>query len=485
MPVPQIADVVKTVPLSGTGYSPSETVNPLAIPRQAVEPPDTRCSRALGPRKAARYVHPVDEPAETSAPSVREVLANRSVIAYLVAIGSVTTGVLAVVTALGKQVFDLTGRELDLGLLGLAEFLPALLLVIPAGAIADRFDRTRIFALASVGEAAATVGMAWLFWSDRQTLGSILAIVAVFGTFRAIGAPAARSLPVNIVETAALPRVIALNSLAWQVGIIIGPVTGGVLLTVSPAAPHLFAAGSALVSAVATLFIRVRPGVTKSQRVPVTVRSAIEGLRVIRRQPVLLGAISLDLFAVLFGGAVALLPAIAERQLGVGSVGLGWLRAAGGIGASLTALVLTVRPLRQRVGPTLFVAVAIFGVATIGLGLTTSYSVAFAMMLVMSAADSVSVNIRSTLGPLVTPDEVRGRVLAVENLFIGASNELGAFESGVAGQLLGASGAVVFGGAATLVVAGVWALMFPALRQVQRFEDLRPDEPPERLPAGR
>jgi len=424
----------------------------------------------------------VNGPAHTAAPSVREVLANRSVVAYLVAVGSVTTGVLAVVTSLGKQVFDMTGRELDLGLLGLAEFLPALLLVIPAGAIADRFDRTRVFALASVGEAAATVGMAWLFWSDRQTLGSILAIVAVFGTFRAIGAPAARSLPVNIVEPAALPRVIALNSLAWQVGIIIGPVTGGVLLTVSPAAPHLFAAGAALVSALAALFIRVRPGV-RNQRVPVTLRSAIEGLRVIRRQPVLLGAISLDLFAVLFGGAVALLPAIADKQLGVGSVGLGWLRAAGGIGASLSALALTIRPLRRRVGPTLFVVVAIFGLATIGLGLTTSYAVAFAMMLVMSAADSVSVNIRSTLGPLVTPDEVRGRVLAVENLFIGASNELGAFESGVAGQLLGASGAVVFGGAATLVVAAAWALLFPALRRVERFEDLSPDEPQERLPA--
>ena len=192
----------------------------------------------------------------------------------------------------------------------------------------------------------------------------------------------------------------------------------------------------------------------------------------------LLGAISLDLCAVLFGGAVALLPAIAEERLGVGPAGLGWLRAAGGIGASLVTICLAIRPLRRRVGSTLFFVVGVFGAATVGLGLTRSFWIAFAMMLVLSGADAVSVFIRSTLVPLVTPDEVRGRVLAVESVFIGASNELGAFESGVLGQAIGASGSIVFGGVATMVVVVVFARLFPALRHVDRFEDLRPTTAP-------
>ena len=196
---------------------------------------------------------------------------------------------------------------------------------------------------------------------------------------------------------------------------------------------------------------------------------AFDGLRLIRREPVLLGAISLDLFAVLFGGAVALLPAIAEDRLGVGVVGLGWLRAAGGIGAAVTTLLIAARPISRRIGPVLFTSVAVFGAGTIVLGLTHSYVVAFVALMVLAAADSVSVFIRSTLVPLITPDELRGRVSAVENLFIGASNELGAFESGVAGQLLGVSGAVVLGGVATIAIVVAWSTMFPAIRNLDGF----------------
>ena len=200
-----------------------------------------------------------------------------------------------------------------------------------------------------------------------------------------------------------------------------------------------------------------------------SLRDAVEGLRFIRHHPVLLGAISLDLFAVLFGGAVALLPAIATERLGVDAVGLGWLRAAGGIGAALVTLLLAVRPVRRNVGRVLLTAVAAFGVATIVLGLTENFAIAFAALAILSGADSISVFIRATLVPLVTPADKRGRVMSVENVFIGASNELGAFESGVAGQLLGPAGAVVLGGMATLGIAAGWWFVFPDLRRVDEF----------------
>jgi predicted MFS family arabinose efflux permease len=200
-----------------------------------------------------------------------------------------------------------------------------------------------------------------------------------------------------------------------------------------------------------------------------SLHEAVEGLRFVRSQPILFGAISLDLFAVLFGGAVALLPAIAEDRLGVGAVGLGWLRAATGIGAGLVALFLTVRPVSRHIGRTLLMTVALFGVGTIALGVTTSFAVAFVALLVLSGADAVSVFIRSTLVPLVTPHDKRGRVLAVEAVFIGASNELGAFESGVVGQLLGPATAIVIGGVATLAIAALWWGVFPALRSVDAF----------------
>jgi predicted MFS family arabinose efflux permease len=198
----------------------------------------------------------------------------------------------------------------------------------------------------------------------------------------------------------------------------------------------------------------------------------MEGLRFIRGRQVLLGAITLDMFAVLFGGAVALLPAIAEDRLGVGSVGYGWLRAAPGIGAVIVTALLAVRPVRRHVGTTLLTAVAVFGAATVALGLTSSYAVAFVALLILAGADAVSVFIRATIVPLATPDEMRGRVMAVENVFIGASNELGAFESGVAGALLGVGPAVWLGGLLTIGVVGMTSAVFPDLRRIDRFEDL-------------
>jgi predicted MFS family arabinose efflux permease len=376
--------------------------------------------------------------------------------------------------------------------LGLAEFAPAFVLVLVTGSVADRFERRRVAAVALVGEAVTSVALALHVMSGPSGVGAILALVAAFGVARAFAAPATRALPADIVAPERLPWVIPRYSATFQVAVIVGPVLGGFLFTVDPAAPALAAAGLQVVAALAVLAVRVwrdpelgseealddplleaTPPLLGESPGPPPVRAgwrdALEGVRLIRTQPVLLGAISLDLFAVLFGGAVALLPAIAEDRLGVGAVGLGWLRAAGGVGAAAVTLSLALRPIRQRVGRTLLAVVAVFGLGTIALGLTTSFVVALVAMAVLSGADAISMFIRSTLVPLVTPPAARGRVLAVENIFIGASNQAGDFESGVAGAVFGASGAIVLGGIGTLVVAAAWWVLFPALRDIDRF----------------
>jgi MFS family permease len=411
--------------------------------------------------------------AET-ARDARALLSDRSVASVVGTVFSSTAAALCLTTALGKLVFDLTGSELDLGLLGLVEFLPAFLLVIVTGNVADRFDRRRIVAIGLAGEAVTALVLAWHSVHD-PSLGVILVLVFLFGAARAFVAPASRAMPANVVGPVDLSRLIAFDSVAFQAAMIVGPVLAGFLYVVSPAAPFIAAAAIGGIAAVVALTIELRYRAAVSESRP-TVKDAVEGVAVIRRTPILLGAISLDLFAVLFGGAVALLPAIATDRLGVGSIGFGWLRAAGGIGAALMGIILAARPLRRHVGVALFVAVSIFGVATVVLGLTRNYAVAFLALVVLSGADAVSVFVRATLVPLVTPDSLRGRVMAVENVFIGASNELGAFESGVAGQLLGTAAAVTLGGIGTIVVAGVWATVFPALRKVDRFTDVQPIE---------
>jgi len=294
----------------------------------------------------------------------------------------------------------------------------------------------------------------------------------LYGTARAFATPATRSLPADTVVAARLPWLTARQAATWQGALVVGPVLGGFLYVVAPWVPFAAAVVLVAIGALTVLTVRVipfEPAPEPDAGEASGMHEAMEGLRFVRSRPVLLGAISLDLFAVLFGGAVALLPAIAEDRLGVGAVGLGWLRAATGIGAGAVALLLTVRPVSRRIGRTLLACVALFGVGTIVLGLTTSFTIAFVALLVLSGADAVSVFIRSTLVPLITPPDKRGRVLAVEAVFIGASNELGAFESGVVGQLLGPAAAVVLGGVATLAVAGLWWGFFPDLRNVDVF----------------
>jgi MFS family permease len=411
-------------------------------------------------------------------PSAGEVLRDRPVLLLLAAVFLHSGATIAQFTALGKLVYDISGRELDLGWLGLAEFAPALLLVTITGSVADRFDRKRVATIALSGEALCSLVLAWYAHTGPTAVGPIYAIGAAFGTFRAFAAPATRSLPVSVAPAGALPRVAAFWSTSWQLSSVVGPVVGGVLFAVGAPWPFVGAAFMALGSAVCIGGVTLRRHQERSKERP-TLHSALEGFRFVRRTPILLGAIALDLFAVLFGGAVALLPAIAEKRLGVGAVGLGFLRAAGGIGAGITALCLAWRPFRRHVGRVLLIAVGVFGVFTILLGATRQYWVAFVAMAVLMAADMVSVFVRSTLVPLATPDVMRGRVLAVENVFIGGSNELGAWESGVAGQAVGSAWAVAGGGVATLIVVGIWWLAFPALRNVDRFEDIavagRPD----------
>ena len=382
------------------------------------------------------------------------------------------------ITILGKQVFDMTGKPLDLGLLGLAEFVPTLLLAPLSGVLSDRFDRRIMYALGLIGEGLASAGLYFYVASEPTSVVPIFLLVIAFGCARSVLSSASRVMPVDLAPTGRVERMVAVCMSGWQAGFVVGPVVFGFVFVADVAAPYLLAAAASLVAA-ALLTVVPASGVARSSSADSGVRAvlvhAMQGLRFIRRNRVVLGIISLDLFAVLFGGAVALLPAIAEERLGVGAVGLGWLRAAVGIGALAMMAVLAVRPLTRRVGPTLMAAVAMFGLGTIALGLTGSYAVAFIALLVLSGADSVSVFVRSTLVPLATPENMRGRVMAVEYTFVGASNELGAFESGVAGALLGVAGAVVFGGLGTLAVVAVWWMLFPELRGIDRFNQVRPE----------
>jgi MFS family permease len=406
---------------------------------------------------------------------VLEVLRAPSVGAYIGANVLLYVGLSLQVTTLAKQVYDINKREIDLGFLGLAEFLPIALLVFVTGTVADRFNRKRVSQLAMAGELASAALLMWYASTEPTSVLPIFLIAILYGSSRAFLAPSMRPIAANIAPEGRLPQMIALYSTVWTSAGIVGPAMSGFLYSASPVVAY--GTGSALILLAIATFSTVRVPPTKraadSDERP-TLRSAVEGLRYIRRTPILFAAIALDLFAVLFGGAVALLPVIAEERLGVGNIAYGWLRAAAGIGAGGVALVLAVRPLRRNVGRWLLVAVGVFGAGTIVLGLTRTYWIAFVAVLVIHGADMVSVFVRGSIVPLVTPDDKRGRVSAVENVFIGATNELGAFESGVAAQAVGVPATVVGGGVLTLGIVGVWWVKFKQLRNVDRFEDLKP-----------
>ena len=405
--------------------------------------------------------------------SGREVLAAPGVKALLFAQFTMTVGVMLQAAALGKHIFDISDNELDIGWLGLVEFLPAALLVLVTGTVADHFDRKKVVFLAQSGEIACAVAFMMYARGNPTTTGFMFIVAFLFGTVRAFASPALRVIPPMIAPAGGLPRIIAMSSATWTGAAIIGPAASGFLYAVDPWVAYAVAAVLMSCGLLAFLTIRLpKAAHLDVKRERPTLRHAMEGLHFIRQTPILLAAISLDLFAVLFGGAVALLPVIAEERLGVGDVAYGWLRAAVGIGSALMALFLAVRPIRARVGRVLLIVVAIFGIHSIVLGITHSYLVAFIAILIGSAADMVSVFIRGSLVPLVTPDEKRGRVTAVEGVFIGASNELGAFESGAAAAVVGVPATVIGGGIATMAIVGFFWARFPALKNVNRFEDL-------------
>ena len=388
-------------------------------------------------------------------------------------------GVSLQAATLGKHIFDITGRAIDIGWLGLAEFGPIALLVLVSGSVADRFNRKHVAALALAGQMLCAIALVVYSLSEPTAVWPFFVIAVAFGVSRAFLSPATRAMYPMVAPDGGLPPIIAMSSGVWTAAMIIGPAASGFLYSVAPWVAY--AATTALIFIGIIGIMRVQFEREPAPRDPdekATLRSAMEGLYFIRRTPILLAAISLDLFAVLFGGAIALLPAIAEEQLHVGDVAYGWLRASAGIGAAAMALFLSIKPLRRNVGKTLLIAVGVFGVGTIVLGATHTYWIAFAAVLTLSAADMVSVFIRGSIVPLVTPDSKRGRVSAVENVFIGATNELGAFESGAASQAVGTPAAVIGGGVATLGVVAVWWFGFKPLRDIDKFSDLDAPENP-------
>ncbi len=376
---------------------------------------------------------------------------------------------------LGLLVFDVTGREIDLGLLGLAEFLPLFIMAPFSGSVTDRFDRRVIYLVGLLVEIVAAAVLFFYARNPAASIGPILGLVVVFGIARSFVAPASRALPIDLAPKGAVERVVALRSVSFQVAGIIGPILVGQLFRFGRSWPFLV---SITGFSVAALLLQLVPRsevrrLTTPKGPRQAIRDALDGLRFMRRSPVVFGAISLDLFAVLFGGAVALLPAIGEKRLGVDEAAVGMLYSAVGVGALITASILSVRPIRRRVGLSLFAAISVFGLATIVLGLTTNYVVALLALVALSSADAVSVFVRATIVPLATPEDMRGRILAVENIFIGGSNELGSLESGLTAAWFGLAPAVVIGGLGTLAVVGVWMYRFPELRRIDRFEEVR------------
>lgn len=408
--------------------------------------------------------------------SARDVLAQRAVRGYLVSTAFGSIGHNLMVTVLFKQAFDITGDELSIGLLGLAQFVPAVLLVLVSGWVADRFDRRRVTAVFLFGRALSAGALVLYSALGVTTMWQLYAIAFAFGAADAMLSPARRAIPPLIATPAQFPHVIALWTATFTGAAIVGPVLGGFLYTVGPAEAYAVAGVMELMAIAPVLaIVYVREPERMTERP--TWSKAMEGLHFVRRSPIVLAAISLDLFAVLFGGAIALIPAVAEERLGVGDIAYGWLRAAPGIGAAMMAVVLAVTPVRRRVGPTLLVVVAVFGLGTVVFGLTRSYAVAFVALVVISAADMVSMYIRGSLVPLATPDDQLGRVTAVEGVFIGASNELGAFESGVAARAVGLPWSIAGGGLITMAVAISFAWLFPSLRRIDTFDEVRPTPP--------
>ena len=376
----------------------------------------------------------------------------------------------------GMGIAEASGQ---LALIGLLQFLPLFILTPFSGLAADRFDRRKLGRLTVLLQLACALVLAWFSWTEEITIPILFSVAVVLGIARGFAGPALSALSPNLVPRAILPTAIALSSISWQVGMIVGPALGGVLYRTAPALPYAGAAILFAISAIAlTLIGKVpQPATRKDQR---PIGAIVDGLAYVVRNKMVLGAITLDLFAVFLAGATALFPVYARDILQVGEIGLSMLAAAPAAGAALTALFFSFRPLESNVGPKMLLAVAIFGVATIVFGLSTSMPLSLAMLFIVGAADMFSVYIRQSLIQLHTPDDKRGRVSSVSLLTISASNEGGDAFSGALAFVIGPVAAVVVGGVGALVTVGLWSRIFPVLRTTKTF-----DPPEDVLQAGR
>ncbi len=401
--------------------------------------------------------------------SGRALLGNREFARFIAARFLATLAVQMQTVAVGWQVYEVTRDPLDLGLVGLSQFLPFVLLILPAGHVADSRDRRRVLAACFALECLCALLLLAFAARGLESARPVFAVMVLFGIARAFAMPTGQALLPNLVTRAQFGTAVALNSSTWQVATIAGPALGGVMYLLG--APVVYASVAVLLAAAVAMVLTLRAGGRDEARStePPGWETLLSGLRFVRSRRLVLGAISLDLFAVLFGGATALLPVYAADVLHVGPAGLGWLRTAPGIGAALCGVVLGLAPITRRVGRWMFGGVVVYGIATVVFGASTSFWLSLAALLLMGAGDMVSVYVRHLLVQLETPDEIRGRVSAVNAVFIGASNELGEFESGVTAAWFGTVPAVIVGGCATLLVAGAWSRLFPELSRMDRF----------------
>jgi len=402
-----------------------------------------------------------------TAPGDDSLFAQRDFVLFWCARVASTVSYQMLSVAVGWQMYALTGSALDLGLVGLAQFLPSFVLVLVVGQVADNFDRRRTLQASASLQALATLVLAIGSFTGAIAVPGIFAMVVLTGAARAFQQPAMQALLPALVPRRLLARAIAANSSAAQAAFIAGPALGGVLYVAGPTLAYGVAAALLVVTIVATAPIRLREPAAPPGKV--TLESVLAGIRFIRSQPAVLGAISLDLFAVLLGGATALLPIYARDILHSGPWALGVLRAGSAVGALAMALWLMRFPIRHHAGRTMFAAVAVFGVATIVFGVSRSFALSLMALITLGAADMISVVVRQSLVQLQTPDPMRGRVSAVNALFVGTSNQLGEFESGVTAAWFGVVPSVVIGGLGTLVIVALWIRLFPSLARVDRL----------------
>jgi len=371
--------------------------------------------------------------------------------------------------AVGWQVYEITHRPLDLGYVGLAQFLPGFGLFLFAGHAADLFDRRRLLMWCYAGFALCSALLLLISWRAPQSVHLIYAVLALLGAVRSFNFPTSRAILPQLVPEEHFANAVAWNSSIFQIATIAGPAIGGIVYALfrGPNSVYAIAVSISIFAMAMTMRIKILTGVRSQE--PVSLRTVFAGFRFIWDKKLILGSISLDMFAVLLGGAVALLPVYAREILHTGPWGLGLLRSAPGIGAAVMAIAVAHRPIRRRAGMTMLLCVAGFGVFTIAFGISRSLILSLIALFLCGASDMVSVIIRATLIQVATPDEMRGRVNAVDMLFIGVSNELGEFESGFTAQWFGTVPAVILGGIGTLVVIGIWAWLFPELRKADQL----------------